>query len=117
MHQLKTRSEIALYVWDYFYLSQQPARGDEAAWAVIERATYRILESEIHLDPSTPSDVQLRSARRVRNAVRTTLRHVELLSAEPEQWVLDGLATLESLADNAILLATLATAAAPVVPD
>jgi hypothetical protein len=112
MHQLKTRSEIALYVWDYFYLSQQPALGDEVAWTVIERATWRILESETCLELSTPSDVRLRSARRVRNAVRAAMRHIKLLSVEPEQWVLDGLAALESLADDAILAAS---AVGPVV--
>lgn len=106
MHQLKSRFEVALYVWDYFYLSQRPAPGDEPAWAVIERATCRIRESEIHLEPSTPSDVRLRSARRVRIAVRTALRHIKLLSAEPEPWVLDGLVALESLADAAILAAS-----------
>ena len=114
MHQLKSRSEVALYVWDYFYLSRRPAPGDEAAWAMIERATCRIRESEIHLGPSTPSDIRLRSARRVRNAVRTAMRHIKLLSAEPEQWVLDGFVTLECLADDAILAAS---AADPVVAD
>jgi hypothetical protein len=114
MHQLKTRFEVALYVWDYFYLSQRPASGDEAAWAVIERATCRIRESEIYLGPSTPSHVRLRSARRVRNAVRTAMRHIKLLSVEPEQWVLDGLVTLESLADEAIAIAT---AGGPVARD
>jgi hypothetical protein len=108
MHRLKTRFEVALYVWDYFYLSQRPAPGDETAWAVIERATWRIRESELYLDPSKPSDVRLRSARRVRNAVRTAMRHIKLLSVVPDQWVLDGLAALEAHADNAILAASAA---------
>jgi hypothetical protein len=114
MHPLKTRSEVALYVWDYFYLSRQPAPGDETAWTTIERATCRIVESEPDLRPSTPSDLRLRSARRVRNAVRTATRHVRLLSVPPEQWVIDGLAALESFADDAIQEAL---AADPVVVD
>jgi hypothetical protein len=113
MHRLKTRFEVALYVWDYFYLSRRPAAGDETAWAVIERATWRIRESESGLEPSTPSDVQLRSARRVRNAVRTAMRHIKLLSLAPEQWVVDGLVELDAHADSVIQ--TVATAGRIVV--
>lgn len=42
------------------------------------------------------------------------MRHIRWLSVEPEQWVLDGLVTLESLADEAIVAAS---AAGPVARD
>src|SRR5262245_32615956 len=91
MHLLKRRSDVVLYVWDYFYVSHAPAPGDEAAWAVIERATCRIRESETSLDPPAPADVRLRSARRIRSAARLARRQIERLSSEPERWVVDGL--------------------------
>ena len=112
MHRLETRFEVALYVWDYFYLDRRPAAGDETVWAVIERATERIRESESGLDPPTPSDVRLRSARRVRNAVRKAMRHIKLLSVPPEQWVVDGLVELGDLAESVILTVA---AAGPIV--
>ncbi len=94
--QANDRSHIALYVWDYFFISHYPARGDEAPWSMIERATLRIRESEIYLDPPTPPDVRVRHARRVRSAARTALRNIERLSERPEQWVLDRLVELEA---------------------
>src|SRR5690348_1883909 len=113
MPKFKTRSELALYVWDYFYVAHTPARKDEAIWTVIERAVCRIYESEGELRSSNPSDLRLRSARRVRNAVRSALRHIKLLSVAPEQWVIDGLAELGTEADKEIAAAR----AEPVVVD
>lgn len=105
---LKTRSDVALYLWDYFYVSKAPAPGDEAVWAVIERATCRIRESEASLDTPAPPDVRLRSARRMRNAVRLALRKIETLSVKPEPWVVTGLGELEVFTDGVIQsLATL----------
>jgi hypothetical protein len=99
---MTTRSDVALYVWDYFYVRHVPAAGDEVVWAVIERATCRILESEPSLRPPMPPDVRLRSARRVRSAARLARRKIELLSSEPERWVVDGLVELETHADDII---------------
>lgn len=100
--QSKDRSHIALYVWDYFFISNYPTRGDEKRWSVIERATTRIRESEIHLDPPTPADVRLRHARRVRGAARAALGNIEHLSAKPEQWVVDRLMELEAFSHELI---------------
>ena len=102
MRRLKTRGEVALCVWDYFYISKVPHKGDEKPWSTIERATCRIRESEPFLDPPTPADVRLRNARRVRNAVRVARRQIGQLTAAPEDWVIRGLEELEALSDKLI---------------
>lgn len=103
MHRDKrTRGETALYVWDYFYITRVPARGDEEVWRVIERAVCRIHESETMLDPPRPPDVRLRHARRVRNAARLARRKIALLSTQPEPWVVEGLLELEATAGELI---------------
>ena len=89
------RSDVALYVWDYFFIANYPCKGDEKPWAAIERATMRIRESEIYLDPPTPPDLRVRHARRVRSAARAALRNIEQLSVRPAQWVVDRLVELE----------------------
>jgi len=96
--RFKTRFEAALYVWDYFYVARYPAQGDEKPWAMIERATGRIRESEGYLRPDRPADVRLQHARRLWRAARVAKRHIEQLSTATEQWVLDELDTLESFA-------------------
>jgi hypothetical protein len=98
--QARERSHIALYVWDYFFISNYPAQGDDQAWSMIERATQRIRESEMYLDPPTPPDVRVRHARRVRSAARTALRNIECLASRPEQWVIDRLVELEAHSDQ-----------------
>lgn len=103
--RLDSRSDVVLYLWDYFYVSKYPAQGDEKAWGAIERATCRIRELELCLDPPTPADVRLRSARRLRAAVCVALRNIERLSASPERWVIDRLVELERLTSD--LLETL----------
>ncbi|MBA3396360.1 MAG: hypothetical protein H0T89_27265 [Deltaproteobacteria bacterium] len=113
--KLKNRSEVALYVWDYFYCSNFPPRGDEKVWAAIERATCRIRESEPYLDPPTPPDVRIRNARRVRNASRVARRQIERLSIQPERWVIERLAELETLTDK--LMQTLSDPARQLVLD
>lgn len=100
--RFKNRSEAALYVWDYFYVANVPGPGDEKVWRTIERATCRIREAETELDPPTPPDVRLRSARRFRNSVRVAQRHIKRLSVEPERWVVDELGEMEKLADELI---------------
>lgn len=109
------RSEAALYLWDYFYLSHGPAPGDEKAWGVIERAACRIRDTEYHLDARSPLDIRMRSARRMRSAVRTALKQIALLAAQPEPWVLRELAAFEALADATIR--TLAESARQLVLD
>jgi hypothetical protein len=96
------RADVVLYLWDYFYLSNHPEPGDEKRWGTIERATCRIRECEIDLDPPKPVDVRLRSARRMRAAVRVALRNIERLSTPPERWVIDRLVELERLANDLI---------------
>ena len=103
------RSHLILYVWDYFYCANYPAKGDEKAWTAIERATARIRESEIYLDPPTPPDVRVQHARRVRNSARVALRNIKQLCAQPEPWVINGLVALEALGDE--LLQELASVA------
>jgi hypothetical protein len=100
--QFKTRGEVALYVWDYFFISNGPHEGDEKSWIAIERATCRIRESEPFLDPPSPADVRLRHARRVRNSARVALRHIELLSVAPDGWVLQRLEELEQESDKLV---------------
>ena len=111
--RLNSRSDVVLYLWDYFYVSKYPEPGDEKAWGVIERATCRIRELELYLDAPTPADVRLRSARRMRAAVRVALRNIERLSASPERWVVDRLGELERLTDE--LVETLNASARDVV--
>ncbi|MDQ3370339.1 MAG: hypothetical protein M3680_33385 [Myxococcota bacterium] len=113
MRNLKTRGEVALYVWDYFYVSNVPPPADGQPWALIERATCRIRESEPYLNPPTALDVRLRHARRVRNAARLALRQIERLSALPEPWVIERLVELEAFAE--ILIEELAEAARQLV--
>src|SRR4051812_43173355 len=98
----KTRSDVVLYLWDYFYISNVPNRGDEKAWAAIERATCRIREAEIYVDAPTPPDVRLRNARRMRSALRVASRQIDRLSAKPEQWIFDALAELEAISLHVI---------------
>lgn len=108
-----SRSDVVLYLWDYFYVSKYPQRGDEKAWGMIERATCRIRECEIYIDAPRPVDVRLRNARRMRAAVRVALRNIERLSAPPERWVIDRLVELECLTSD--LVETLNTSARDVV--
>ena len=96
------RSRVVLYLWDYFYVSNVPTRGDETVWGAIERAVCRIREAEVYVDPPTPADVRLRNARRMRNAIRVASRNIERLSAKPERWVIDRLAELEALSEQLI---------------
>jgi hypothetical protein len=96
------RSDVVLYVWDYFYVSKRPEQGDEKAWGVIERATCRIRECEVYLDAPTPADVRIRNARRMRTAVRVALRNIERLSSAPERWVIDRLVDLDRLTTEVI---------------
>lgn len=88
------RDHLALYIWDYFYLANVPRPGEARPWASIERATERIRESQIYVDPPFPADVRLRHATRVRNAARAALRGISELSAPPARWVVDGLEEL-----------------------
>lgn len=107
--QSRDRSQVALYVWDYFFISNHPSKRDEKPWSAIERATTRIRESEVHLDPSTPPDLRVRHARRLRSAARAALRNIERLSVQPEQWVIDRLAELAAFSHE--LIEELSTAA------
>jgi hypothetical protein len=100
--RLDSRSDVVLYLWDYFYVSNYPEQGDEKAWGMIERATCRIRELELYLDEPTPADVRLRSARRMRSAVRVALRTIERLSVSPERRVIDRLVELERLTSDLV---------------
>jgi len=97
MPRTKTRADSALEIWDYFYIRNVPATGDEKAWGVIERATSRIRESEPFLDPPFAPDVRVRSARRIRDAARRALQNIRQLSVGPECWVIDELADFEAV--------------------
>lgn len=97
-----SRSDVVLYLWDYFYVGKVPEQGDEKAWSMIERATCRIRELELYLDAPTPTDVRLRSARRMRAAVRVALRNIERLSMAPERWVIDRLVELARLTSDLV---------------
>lgn len=97
---LKTHSEKVLYVWDYFYVTRGPARGDEDAWRAIERATCRVRESEADTHDSRPPDVRLRAARRTRASARLALRQIARLIERPEEWVIAALVDIETVADD-----------------
>ena len=58
----------------------------------------RVRESESYLAARHPLDIRLRNARRIRNAVRLALRHIDVLSSQTDQWVLDELASIETFA-------------------
>lgn len=113
--KLETPPEIALYVWDYFFLANVPHEGDDKAWTTIERATQRILESEAYLRAPTPVDIQLRHARRVRNAARVATRNIALLAEPPEPYITDALARLQTFVDD--LIAELTAEARELVLD
>ena len=102
MQRFKSTSEAALWIWDYFYISHVPAPGDRRIWRSIENATCRIRESEVDLDRPLPSDLRLRSARRLRNAARLAIRKIAELSVKPAPWVVEELAELEALAEELI---------------
>lgn len=113
--RFNTRSEAALYLWDYFYLAEAPAPGDEKPWAFIERAVCRLRAAEPYLDPPAPLDVRGRSARRIRSAARVAMRHIGSLAVKPEPWTLEQLVTFEALADD--MIQTLAVSARHLVLD
>ena len=69
-----TRSETVLYLWDYFYITRSPARGDERPWRLIENATCRMQESEQHLRADVPQAIQLTQARRSKTWTRALFR-------------------------------------------
>jgi len=102
MWRFKSRSEAVLYLWDYFYCANVPSPGDEHLWGKIERALCRVRESEPCLEARHPADIRLRDARRVRNAVRLALRNIRKLSSQPEPWVLDELASLETFTSELV---------------
>jgi hypothetical protein len=102
MRRFTSRNEAALYVWDYFYIANVPAPGDDKVWAVIERAVCRIRSDETELDRQIAVDLRIRAARRFRNSVRVALRQIEQLRVKPDQWVVDELAKFEALADDLI---------------
>jgi hypothetical protein len=113
MSRFKDRSEAVLYLWDYFYCANAPRPGDEKTWGRIERAMCRVRDDESELDSRHPVDLQLRRARRVRNAVRLALRSIEELSSQPERWVLEELAKLETFTTE--LVASLSRSPATVL--
>jgi hypothetical protein len=113
MRRFQTRSQAALYLWDYFYLSNAPEPGDERVWRRIESATRRIMELESSLQPTAPTDTRLRSARLLRRAVRVVTGQLPRLETEVAPWVHEVLAVLE--ADATEIIAGLEQAAPPVV--
>jgi hypothetical protein len=78
---------------------------------MIERATWRIRESEPYLDAPRPPDVRVRHARRA----RVPLRQIPRLSRVPNQLVIDQLAAIEAVADG--LIQTLSESAQHVMLD
>lgn len=98
--KLNTHGEKVLYVWDYFYITRVPAKGDDEAWRAIERATSRIRNSEADTHGSRAPDVRLRAARRTRASARLALRQIERLNERPEDWVIAALVDIETVADD-----------------
>lgn len=113
MRKFRDRSEAVLYLWDYFYCARVPRPGDEKVWGTIERAMCRLRESEPYLRGRHAVDIELRHARRVRNAVRLASRKIDELSSQTDQWVLDELAHLEIFTEE--LVASLSASAPTVV--
>lgn len=102
MRKFKTSSEAALYLWDYFYISNYPSEGEERAWSRIECATIRIRESEQLLGPEYPAVVRVKNAKRVRRAAREIVRLIGKLETLPALWIADVLAYFEVLAESVL---------------
>jgi hypothetical protein len=113
MRRFQTRSEAALYLWDYFYVSNAPEPRDEKPWRRIENATQRIMELESSLRPTVPAETRLRSARLIRRAVRVVTGQIPRLHTRVPPWVREVLAVLE--ADATATIADLEQAAPPAV--
>ncbi len=94
--------DAALYLWDYFYLSQYPTDSEVKPWRRIECATQRIRESEQFMTERFPPVVRLRNAKRVRRATREIVRLVGQLETIPDRRTALALGYLEALAENAI---------------
>jgi len=96
-------SQGALYLWDYFYLSNAPAESESRAWRRIECATIRIRESEQLLRDKYPPAVRVKNAKRVRRAVREIVRlSTEALENLPDREVAVTLGMLEGYSQRII---------------
>ncbi len=100
--KLKSQSDMALYLWDYFYLREMPTPNEEKPWRRIECATLRIRESEPYLTESYPPALRLKNAKRVRRAVREILKLIPELESIPESWTAEVLAFFEVTSDSII---------------
>jgi hypothetical protein len=100
---LRSPSQAALYLWDYFYIQHYPADSERRAWRRIECAAIRIQESEQLLGDNYPAAVRVKNARRVRRAVREIVRlTTEALDNLPDQDVAIALGMLEGHAQRII---------------
>jgi predicted nicotinamide N-methyase len=102
MRKFRTHDEMALYVWDYFYLARRPREGEARAWRRIECATERLKESVQRLTDRFPPEIRYTHAKRVRRATREIGNKLAQLESIPEPWVIRAVATLEALADRVI---------------
>ena len=107
MRRFESRSEAALYLWDYFYVTHTPQPDDQAVWQRLERAACRILTAEAFLRPMVSNDEQLRNARRLLGAVRFIARHLPRLKAEVAPWIAEVIVSLET--DASAVIAALQT--------
>ncbi len=98
----ETSCEIALHLWDYFYLSNAPSERDAKPWRRIECATERIRDSESLMCDSYPASIRVKHAKRVRRAVREILRLIPELDTIPSDDVADALAFFAVYSDEII---------------
>ena len=111
--RFQTRAEAALYLWDYFYVSNAPDPRDEKPWRKIEKATQRIRELESSVRLTVPAETRLRSARLLRRAIRVITDQLPRLHTEVAPWVHELLAVLEL--DATTIIAGLEQPAPPVI--
>lgn len=102
MKEFSTHSDAALYLWDYFYISNLPSEAEAKTWRQIEFATDRIRNSISFIESHHSPALRIESAKLVCRAVREILRCIEKLDELPEGWIARVLGRLQGASETVI---------------